>query len=411
MPCTLPLGSGLQDKAAALARLLPSCLAGVALLCLVLLASRRSAIDPGLDVRVSVRGGLPETMPADSKSAPCAARPSRPWNPALVLAAAHHKTGTVQLMCLSGVLRRAAGASVTAQIGGVSADDVAAAAAAARQAGSSRRGSAPPGILLTTMPLAQQCYGQQSRGEAFRCPVEEAPCAADGTPALSLDGCFISLPLADLGVWHMVRRPLDVVVSALWFHQQEPAPEAWIDAEFGSRLGMMKKGGVPAAALEALGIDKQHEAVPYGRLLRTLPEEKALLLEFWRSIPGLYAMARQLLALQRHPAALQLRYEDAARNFNATLQPVLEQFFPRHVGPVLEAAQQCDPTTWTSSQTQGSNHVTSGKHPPGARERLQGLLLAQPEARRHLCLLTEVLGYEEPRCGAVAARRALRRQL
>ena len=46
MPCMLPLtGAGLRDKAAALARLLPSCLAAAALLCLVLLASRRTALE------------------------------------------------------------------------------------------------------------------------------------------------------------------------------------------------------------------------------------------------------------------------------------------------------------------------------------------------------------------------------
>lgn len=40
-------------------------------------------------------------------------------------------------------------------------------------------------------------------------------------------------------------------------------------------------------------------------------------------------MARQFLALQRHPAALQLRYEDAAHDFNSTFSPVFKQFYPR----------------------------------------------------------------------------------
>lgn len=311
-------------------------------------------------------------------------------------------------MCLANVLRNTARAGVTAKVGGVSAADVAAAAAAAaaKQQSSSGRGSTSPGVLLTTMPLAQQCFGRAD-GKAFLCPIEDvrmlrpgpccagdgagpgsdckrhstaswlpqlavnrpcatamqAPCMPDGAPALSLDGCFVSLPLAELGVWHMVRRPLDVVVSALWFHQQEPAPEAWIDAEvgksaatqagqercaewpacptlpaclglsarwtalplerrladpkpvlpgiaspplaipctaalqFGTRLGMMKKAGVPAAALEGLGLGKQHETVPYGQLLRRLPEEKALLVEFWRSLPGGHA-AKLVCAFQ-----------------------------------------------------------------------------------------------------------------
>lgn len=77
-------------------------------------------------------------------------------------------------MCLAGVLRNAAKATVTAQIGGVTAADVAAAAAAAaaQQQGSGKRGSAPPGVLLTAMPLAQRCYGQAG-GESFRCPIED----------------------------------------------------------------------------------------------------------------------------------------------------------------------------------------------------------------------------------------------
>lgn len=82
--------------------------------------------------------------------------------------------GTVQLMCMANVLRNAAGVSVTAQVSGVTATDVAAAAAAtaAKQQGSGRRASTPPGLLLTTMPLAQQCYGRVG-GKASDCPVPD----------------------------------------------------------------------------------------------------------------------------------------------------------------------------------------------------------------------------------------------
>ncbi len=62
MPCTLPLvGGGSPDKAAALARLLPSCLAGAALLCLLLLASRRTVVDSGLVSAVAQ--GFPALKP------------------------------------------------------------------------------------------------------------------------------------------------------------------------------------------------------------------------------------------------------------------------------------------------------------------------------------------------------------
>lgn len=61
------------------------------------------------------------------------------------------------------------------------------------------------------------------------------PCTAKGAPSLSLEGCYFSLPTAPVGVLHFVRDPWDVVTSAYWYHQQQPAPEAWIDVPV--RLG------------------------------------------------------------------------------------------------------------------------------------------------------------------------------
>jgi hypothetical protein len=43
--------------------------------------------------------------------------------------------------------------------------------------------------------------------------------------------------------------------------------------------------GVPEAALKALGLDTS-SAESYGELLRTLPEDVGIQLEFWRSAPG-----------------------------------------------------------------------------------------------------------------------------
>ena len=52
----------------------------------------------------------------------------------------------------------------------------------------------------------------------------------------------MSLPLAEVAVWHYVRRPLDVVVSALWYHMQLPAPETWIEKEASVGRGGRSKG-------------------------------------------------------------------------------------------------------------------------------------------------------------------------
>lgn len=68
MPCALPLSCGGPPEKAALARWLPSCLAGVALLCLLLLASRRAAISPAM---VGIAAGNPPGQ-GDLPGSPCA---------------------------------------------------------------------------------------------------------------------------------------------------------------------------------------------------------------------------------------------------------------------------------------------------------------------------------------------------
>lgn len=153
------------------------------------------------------------------------------------------------------------------QMGNATTFDVSAALAAADAA------PGRPGLMLSVLPLAQECYGQDERRQRFRCPdpsvspaaallllacphqlardhtpcaaarhqlslfrpCPQSPCTRTGAPALSLGGpCAMHLPVSDrgaVGLVHFVRNPWDVVVSALWFHLQQPAPEAWIDKE------------------------------------------------------------------------------------------------------------------------------------------------------------------------------------
>ena len=104
--------------------------------------------------------------------------------------------------------------------------------------------------------------------------------------------------------------------------------------QFATRLALMREGGVPPARLEALGLGPEHERLAYGDVLRSLPEELGVQLEFWRSAPGaervaaarglrpttlsprwschppcpgLYTMARQYRILRHNPAAMQAR--------------------------------------------------------------------------------------------------------
>jgi hypothetical protein len=104
-------------------------------------------------------------------------------------------------------------------------------------------------------------------------------------------------------------------------------------------------------------------------------------------------MARQYRFFQRHNGAMQLRYEDLQSQWDAAVAQVAARFYPRLVRPLVAAARQCDTSSWSSEKLASSNHVTAGKHAEADRCRLQGLLAAKPEVRRHLCALCAALEY------------------
>lgn len=65
----------------------------------------------------------------------------------------------------------------------------------------------------------------------------------------------------------------------------------------------MREGGVPSTRLWALGLGAEHQRQSYGDVLRALPDELGVQLEFWRSAPGEPCWARQAAASVRRGAA------------------------------------------------------------------------------------------------------------
>ena len=144
-------------------------------------------------------------------------------------------------------------------------------------------------------------------------------------------------PRAAPGLAHFYRAPWDVVTSAYWYHNQRPLPkyEAWLTAKVwlihhcqtaallpqqhhlivGARLPLqagtlfatMIAGGVPPEALHALGLTtKKLQDLPFSQLLHDLPEEKAIQLQFWQSLPGKGVAAQGMrwaqLPMPQHPS-------------------------------------------------------------------------------------------------------------
>lgn len=71
-----------------------------------------------------------------------------------------------------------------------------------------------------------------------------------------------------MGLVHFVRNPFDVVVSAFWFHLQEPAPETWIDKEVGEWVACTWAApGAAAAAGTWFSLTAAHPCSYHTRLL------------------------------------------------------------------------------------------------------------------------------------------------
>lgn len=152
--------------------------------------------------------------------------------------------------------------------------------------------NAPSLLIHAHYPLTQLCTSPGSDG-GVHCSPPDRPCDASGAPTLSLDGCSLAPPLPPAGAVatvQMVRDPWDTVTSAYWYHVQEPTPEPfWQDQTVEHMLGSRawRSGlGVPRAALTALGLSPQQLRLPYHQLLRSLPDEWGVQLEFWMSAPG-----------------------------------------------------------------------------------------------------------------------------
>lgn len=63
----------------------------------------------------------------------------------------------------------------------------------------------------------------------------------------------------------------------------------------------MVSHGVPREELQALGLSSQElRSLSFAALLRSLPEEKAVQLQFWNSVPGVWTMAAGLPPCQWH---------------------------------------------------------------------------------------------------------------
>ena len=232
------------------------------------------------------------------------------------------------------------------------------------------------------------------------CP-SSCPCHEGVSNCLQIGSCFPSEPLASLFWVHVIRRPLDVVLSAYAYHTKDPAPEAWLhEQQITQYARFLASQGADNATLLQLGcFDPALSGVSYSVYLRSLPEPQGLLLEFLRSSAGMWNMARLYLGLARLPAGRSevVRYEalqmDPSLALSRVLQAVATPCLLRHRGDLhAEILRACHTPSWSAAKRAKSNHV--GKYSTADRQRRGELLLSNGIARDHLLRLESMLGYE-----------------
>ncbi|KAG1675905.1 hypothetical protein FOA52_001562 [Chlamydomonas sp. UWO 241] len=351
----------------------------------------------------------------------------------------HHKTGTSLVGCIAGALARRIEAACNHTItpvyvnndltAGVTGYYLAQTKAIAEQ----RHGAAAtaPYMLLKTgeAPL-EYCYDseemERSRhtivdfpashpiwpGAACATPREwppgvgTCPCNGNKTDCFSLGTCFGASADSKLLYVHVVRDPLDVVVSAYSYHRKDPPPEPWLMYLLVEHLlNMLKATAMDPGLLDAVFDNRSQPAMKstYWAALRTLPEEKGLQLEMLRSSISLWPTAR----LAQRGGSTLVRYEDLMHDMAGTLSRILKPLntpcmaaAAAKTGPgslLAETEAECSPAKWSAGKqadpTQIQAQAHRGSYTPEDKARWVGLLISWPYARRVIPELQLLLGY------------------
>lgn len=335
--------------------------------------------------------------------------PSADRQPAdLILGLTHHKTGTSQMGCMLFAIAEVAGLPKPIYM-----NDEARVENITQYMVSIHPAARKPATFTTGHVLwSQQCYTTNFAGETKLCPWR-APCrckdilCTEYHNTIELGNCYALLPTVNLKILHFIRNPVHIIISAYRYHSQTPPPEDWINLEATKYAEVLSQLGVDPDVLADFGMSAENTS--YGAVLRSLPENRGIQLEFWRSLPELYDMARQYTMFkQAWPSqSSNVRFEDLRSNFNRTALSIISDLYPDFDPNALLAylhssEVQCDPTTWSAEKLamdpKVRAHITTSNARRVELEKLEVDLLAVEVVKEKLCELSSLLDYNNERC-------------
>eukprot|EP01025_Chloroclados_australasicus_P028403 TRINITY_DN28164_c0_g2_i1.p1 TRINITY_DN28164_c0_g2~~TRINITY_DN28164_c0_g2_i1.p1 ORF type:complete len:398 (-),score=26.88 TRINITY_DN28164_c0_g2_i1:331-1524(-) len=191
----------------------------------------------------------------------------------------------------------------------------------------------------------------------------------------------------ELKIVQIVRNPVEIVISSYLYHKQDPPPEAWV--------------GEPKPELIPDNFQR-FKSRPYNQFLINAPPQVALVVEFSRQLGELYILARNCRDMANVPNAKNVRFEDVKRDMIGKSQQVFE--FLQIMHPTMCREQFAEflmlgfdlkhiDLSVYENVTKVKSHVTEGKH---NKKHLAQILYNDPNAKRILTQLAEMMGYEEP---------------
>jgi len=211
---------------------------------------------------------------------------------------------------------------------------------------------------------------------------------------------------------HLIRNPVDVVVAGYMKKTEdsvgamgdETTLQLTLDRAFQPAL----QSGVPMDALLKLQPENDGHGSSdnstikgskktYGEVLRELPLEKGVILEFWRAVPAVYAMARQHQILGRLDYVITIKVEEEGedggkREFGRRIGEMLKGGGV-HSSQVEEAGKQCFDDMMAAQSLVSEGSAEGGGLRGEKWNRAVGALFGEEAVAWKLCELLAMLGY------------------
>lgn len=239
------------------------------------------------------------------------------------------------------------------------------------------------------------------------------PCHNGVSDCMTLGKCTMTMPHARLFYVHMIRHPIDIVVSGYAYHTRDPPAEKWLlEVNMVTFSDFLIRFGIPRELLAELGAPVKREGtIPppsYWHFLRSLPEKKGIILEFVRAQVDLWRMARlydRLTAPQAEGSlwgAAVVRFEEMSVDPMKAITPVINAVRSPCLSGKLEEelkahiVKTCHVQGWSKEKKASHGHI--GKYSSEQKARQHRILLSHPYVLKEVRRLEKILDYE-PRMG------------